>query len=111
MKRIWVSISIILILFAVGQGIFAAPAYKEAPALAEQVKAGTLPAVENRLPQKPLVVKPEKIGTYGGTWRMGMTSGTDDPSFYKIFAYEPLVRWNPEWTEIIPNVAERWEVN
>jgi len=40
-----------------------------------------------------------------------MTSGTDDPSFYKIFAYEPLVRWNPEWTQIIPNVAERWEVN
>jgi peptide/nickel transport system substrate-binding protein len=111
MKRIWVCVSIVLFLSVVGQGLAAAPAYKEAPALAEQVKAGTLPAVENRLPKNPLVVKPEKIGTFGGTWRMGMTSGTDDPSFYKIFAYEPLVRWNPEWTEIIPNVAERWVVN
>ncbi len=85
--------------------------YSEAPALAEQVKAGKLPPVEQRLPDKPLVVKGDKIGTYGGTWRMGMMAGTDDPSFYKIFAYEPLVRWNPEMTDILPNLAEKWDVN
>lgn len=26
-------------------------------------------------------------------------------------AYENLVRWSPEWTEVIPNVAESWEVS
>ena len=31
-------------------------AYLESPALAEQVKAGKLPPVDKRLPQKPLVV-------------------------------------------------------
>ncbi|MCX7030106.1 MAG: ABC transporter substrate-binding protein, partial [Spirochaetes bacterium] len=74
MKRIFTCISIALLLLVVGQGLFAATTYKEAPALAAQVKAGKLPAVAKRLPQNPLVVKPDKIGTYGGTWRMGMTS-------------------------------------
>ncbi len=32
--------------------------FKEAPMLAEQVKAGKLPPVEKRLPEEPLVVKP-----------------------------------------------------
>ncbi len=49
----------------------AAPAvskYKEAPALADLVKAGKLPPVDQRLPQNPVVIKPtNKIGKYGGT--------------------------------------------
>ena len=41
--------------------------YKEAPALAEQVKAGKLPPVDKRLPDEPFVAKPmEKVGKYGG---------------------------------------------
>jgi peptide/nickel transport system substrate-binding protein len=85
--------------------------YSEAPLLADQVKAGKLPPIDQRLPANPLVVKADKIGKYGGTWRMGMMAGTDDPSFYKIFAYEPLVRWNPEMSDILPNLAEKWDVN
>ena len=54
----------------------AAPAagkYKEAPLLADLVKAGKLPAVEQRLPASPRVLKPlEEIGQYGGTWRRGL---------------------------------------
>lgn len=86
--------------------------YKEAPALAEMVKAGTLPPVEERLPENPLVVAGvDGIGQYGGTWRMGMMAGTDDVSFFRIVGYEPLVRWNPEWTDIVPGVAEKWDAN
>ena len=85
--------------------------YKESPTLTEQVKAGKLPAVDQRLPANPLVVKGAKVGKYGGNWRMGMTAGTDDVSFYRILAYEPLVRWNVEWTDIVPNVAEKWDAN
>lgn len=41
--------------------------YKEAPALAELVKAGKLPPVDKRLPEDPFVVKPiDKVGKYGG---------------------------------------------
>ena len=86
--------------------------YKEAPALAEMVKAGTLPPIEERLPENPLVVAGvDGIGQYGGTWRMGMMAGTDDVSLFRIVGYEPLVRWNTEWTDLVPGVAEKWEVN
>ena len=88
-----------------------APMYSEAPALAEQVKAGTLPPVEERLPESPLVVEAPEVGVYGGVWRMGMRGGTDDPSFYRILGYETLVRWSPNWDTIIPNLAEKWEVS
>ena len=42
--------------------------YHEAPMLTEMVKAGTLPPLNDRLPDQPLVVKPvAEIGRYGGT--------------------------------------------
>ena len=44
--------------------------YNEAPELAELVKQGKLPPVEERLPGEPLVVNPlEEIGKYGGVYR------------------------------------------
>src|SRR5258706_7346737 len=47
--------------------------FKEAPQLAELVKAGKLPPVAERIGQDPLVIKPLKeIGKYGGTWRAGI---------------------------------------
>jgi peptide/nickel transport system substrate-binding protein len=92
----------------------AAPAsmYKEAPMLAEKVAAGELPPLDERLPENPLVVEPlNNVGQYGGNWRMGMMAGGDDVSFFRIISYEPLARWNPEWTDIVPNLAEKWEAN
>ena len=42
--------------------------FGEAPMLAELVKAGQLPPVEERLPQNPVVVQPiDEIGKYGGS--------------------------------------------
>ena len=44
--------------------------YGEAPALAELVKAGKLPPVEQRLPKNPLVKVPwSEVGQYGGNVR------------------------------------------
>src|SRR5581483_992249 len=51
----------------------AATKFKEAPMLADLVKAGKLPPVEKRLPDPDdvMVVKPlNEIGQYGGTWNM-----------------------------------------
>jgi peptide/nickel transport system substrate-binding protein len=99
-----------------GAGITAAQdggmTYKEAPMLAEKVAAGELPPVEERLPANPLVVEPyDRIGVYGGTWHMGMNGGTDDPIFRRGAGYTGLVRWSVDWTSVIPDVAESWEVN
>ena len=51
---------------------------KEAPMLAEQVKAGKLPPVEQRLPTDPLVVPVvERTGQYGGVWRRAFLGPAD----------------------------------
>lgn len=85
---------------------------KEAPILAELVAAGTLPPVEERLPANPLTVDVvESLGQYGGTWRSGLRGGQDTAWLTRIMGYDFLVRWNPEWTEVVPNFAESYEVN
>lgn len=86
--------------------------YREAPQLAELVAAGQLPPVEERLPKSPVLVEPvERIGQYGGIWRMGLIGGQDTFTLMSSIGYENLVSWNPEWTGVIPNVAEAVEVN
>ena len=71
--------------------------YHEAPALAEQVKAGKLPPVEQRLPEQPLVVPVvEKTGEYGGVWRRAFL-GPADANNYSIrmdgYHWVPISRW------------------
>lgn len=86
--------------------------YNEAPEMAALVKEGKLPEVTERLPENPMVVVPyEEVGQYGGTWRMGAVGGNDTLSFQRIFGYEPLVRWNFDFSGYIPNVAESFEGN
>ena len=92
----------------------AAPAakYKEAPMLAELVKAGKLPAVDQRLPANPLVLKPvEKVGKYCGTWRTALRGGQDDALLTRTVGYDYLVRWDLPWTTILPCVAETYSAN
>lgn len=85
---------------------------QEAPMLAEQVAAGNLPALEDRLPTNPLVVEVvEEIGDYGGTWNTGLLGGGDFGWFQRTIAYENLVNWNPDWTGVQPNIAESYSVN
>jgi len=87
--------------------------YQEAPQLAELVKAGKLPPVDERLPDEPLVVEPnDKIGKYGGDYNQ-VFRGPQDTNFgfERMNNYEPLIRWNVPWTAIVPGVAKSWEVN
>ena len=52
--------------------------YKEAPMLAELVKAGKLPAVDQRLPKNPCGHdRYEGVGKYGGTWRRAFNGVSD----------------------------------
>ncbi|GAB3424266.1 ABC transporter substrate-binding protein [Flindersiella endophytica] len=78
----------------------------QAPKLKAMVDSKQLPPLKQRLPVKPMIVKPvEGPGSYGGVWRNGMI-GTDSGRLSYALAYENLVRWNPQWTAPIPNVAE-----
>lgn len=86
--------------------------YSEAPELAEQVAAGTLPPVEERLPENPLVLEPiEGIGEYGGVWRSALKGTFDNGWIRRTVAYQPLVAFDLKWQKVIPNVAESFEAN
>jgi peptide/nickel transport system substrate-binding protein len=89
----------------------AAPAAKfsEAPLLADQVKAGSLPPVDERLPKEPLVVEgADGVGQYGGVWRRGFTGPSDYNGYVRV-VYDSLVRFSPDGTQVEPKVAKGWE--
>ncbi len=84
--------------------------YNEAPELAALVAAGELPAVNERLPLNPRVVAgAEGIGQYGGQFLSLFDGGR--LAEFRQFGYENLVRWSPDGSEVIPNIAESWEVS
>jgi len=104
---------VMLTLFAMSllvAGVATAAEYKEAPEFAEMVAAGTLPAVEERLPENPIVVKAiESIGQYGGTWHRGWR-GIKDFHCYGRLVYEPMLRWPRDPKDAVqPGLAEKWE--
>jgi peptide/nickel transport system substrate-binding protein len=91
---------------------FAQAAPKEAPALAEAVASGALPPVNERLPRNPMVVEPyQSVGQYGGDLRTALVGGGSLNMMHRYQGYEPLVRYTPDFTGVIPNVAESYEAN
>ncbi len=91
---------------------FAQAPLKEAQALADAVAAGDLPALADRLPLNPMVVQPfERVGQYGGEMRAALMGGGALNMMHRYQGYEPLVRYTPDFTGVIPNVAESFEAN
>ncbi|MFB9175382.1 ABC transporter substrate-binding protein [Roseibium salinum] len=83
----------------------------QAPSLAAMVEAGSLPPVAERVGEEPEVVEPlNAIGTYGGDLRIGLRGSSDHNHILRVVGPQGLVRWDPQYTEIVPNVAERFEV-
>jgi peptide/nickel transport system substrate-binding protein len=86
--------------------------FSEAPVLADLVQQGKLPPVDERLPSSPEVVTPlSEPGAYGGDLRRVLGGSNDHNSILRIVSPQGLTRWTPDFTGIIPNVAESYEVN
>jgi peptide/nickel transport system substrate-binding protein len=86
--------------------------FKEAPQLAELVKAGKLPPVAQRLPAEPLVMQPlEAVGKYGGTWRRAFIGPSDGENGNRIMASDKLLFWDFTGSKIVPSVAKGWELS
>ncbi|KLK94692.1 peptide ABC transporter substrate-binding protein [Microvirga vignae] len=86
--------------------------YKQAPMLDEQVKAGKLPAVANRLPEKPYVeTMVDGVGKYGGTLRTTILANGDQYNLTRTIANELLVRWDPQWKKVMPSLAEEFKAS
>jgi len=85
--------------------------YNEAPALAEMVAAGTLPAVDERLPLDPVVIEPvEEVGQYGGTWHRAAV-GPNDVQLPARLSYENWIRWDPSGAAMVPNLMKSWDIS
>ena len=91
--------------FLTGPAAAQAPQYREAPTLAEQVRAGKLPAVANRLPEQPLLVPTvERTGEYGGVWRRAFLGPADANNYVRV-VYDALFRHSPDGSKIEPKLA------
>jgi len=101
-----------------GATALSAPSYaaraegaKEAPALAKLVADGKLAPLADRISANPMVVTVEKVGRYGGALRRGLRGSADHNGILRMVGNQGLVRWNLAFTEVLPNVADKWEVN
>ena len=121
MKKLTLLLMIFVVLFALScgnrgsgnqpQSVQVDPADREAPQLAQMVREGRLPPLEQRLPRTPLVLVPyERVGVYGGDWRLAHVGG-HFAHIHRYMYYENLVNWSQGWGGIIPNVAESFVVS
>jgi peptide/nickel transport system substrate-binding protein len=88
--------------------------FKEAPMLAEKVKAGKLPPVAKRLPEPSqlFVVKPLKeTGKYGGNWRRAFTGPADHENANRINSADKILTFDYTGNKIIPCLARDWKVS
>ncbi|MDQ8021329.1 MAG: ABC transporter substrate-binding protein [Moraxellaceae bacterium] len=87
-------------------------AYTQAPMLERLVKEGRLVDVDRRLPERPEVIKPlTRVGVYGGTLRSGLRGPGDQHGVMRLIGNQGLVRWNYDFSAVVPNLAERWEIS
>jgi peptide/nickel transport system substrate-binding protein len=87
--------------------------YQESPFLADQVVSNDLPPVAERLPANPAVITPfNETGQYGGTLRVGFV-GTSPGwgGLLYIAGWDQLTQWKPDFSGVVPNIAESWEVS
>lgn len=95
--------------FIISTTALAGVALSGIPAFAQEVD---LPPQDARLPENPLVITPtDRPGTQGGTWNHALVGGGSLSMLIRYQAYEPLVRFTPDWSGLEPNVAESYEVN
>jgi peptide/nickel transport system substrate-binding protein len=84
--------------------------YNEAPMLADLVKAGKLPPVDQRLPKNPVVLDGiEGVGKYGGTIRRGYSGVSDYFGPNKV--QQVSLVWYKDDLTIRPDLAESWKVS
>ena len=84
---------------------------KEPPTLAQQVQAGSLPPLDERLPQNPLVISMpwQTPGKYGGRQRMfdGWLGGNQEESMYG----NSPIRWVDDGLGVDQGWLQEWENN
>ena len=86
--------------------------FHEAPMLADQVKVGKLPPIEQRVPAEPMVWQPlNEIGKYGGTWRRAFTGPGDGENGNRIQSSDKPLHWSADGSKIVHCMAKGYELS
>lgn len=88
--------------------------YNQSPVLADKVSSGELPPVDERLPENPRVIAAlgTEPGVYGGELRVGFVGTSPEwGGLLFIAAWEHLVSWTPDFSGVVPNLVESYEVS
>ena len=88
----------------------------EAPMLADQVKAGTLPKLEERLPEKPYVIPHNwlergQVRRHDEADQVAGSSGDQAAPIAEYFYGYSILRLLNDGNTIGPGLAEKWEAN
>ncbi len=101
-----------LVLATLGASPSVQAGYLEAPELAAQVQAGSLPPPAERLPEPPFVDAMDRAwqatGKYGGQLRLLMGKSRDLRQM-TVYGYARLVGYDTD-LELVPDILERLEV-
>jgi peptide/nickel transport system substrate-binding protein len=88
------------------------PAMQETPALLEQVKAGALPPVGQRIPQQPRILR-RFAGSDGPGWPGGrlnmLVAGARDTLLMTVYSYTRLIVYDDRF-ELHPDILESYDV-
>jgi peptide/nickel transport system substrate-binding protein len=84
--------------------------FQEAPMLADEVAAGTLPPVDERLPLDPYVIEAPQVGQYGGVWHRGFLGPSDRNGLIRV-VNDSLVRFSIDGASVEMKYAESVEPN
>jgi len=86
--------------------------FQQAPSLDALVKAGTLPALADRLPANPYVVPHNWVqkGKYGGLLKSTTTDTTSGALYEYTYGFS-FLRYINDGQDIVAGLAESWEVN
>ncbi len=91
------------------------PSTKNRPLLADQVKAGKLPPIDQRLPSNPRVIKPRgDVGVYGGVWHRVSIGASQTASGRRNWTSRCRIQWDapdPNTIRLIANWVEKWDQN
>jgi peptide/nickel transport system substrate-binding protein len=89
-------------------------AFQEAPSLAEQVSAGELPPLDQRLPKDPAIVRTREgsAAQYGGEMHLvGFYEGAGVFSQFTEDTQQGLIAWDVSYKTFYPNIAKGWELS
>ena len=94
-----------------GPALAADPVLRETPMFVDQVKAGTLPPVAERVPRQPLVVTKfaggDGPGQPGGQLNM-LVASARDTRLMTIYSYTRLIVYTPDF-RLQPDILESYE--